>query len=126
MSPAPRCLGTHYSVDTPKAVEAGNPVCLEVTLRKGDMLYLPNCWWHAVHGGDGFNISLNYWFCQHRDKEDYAAYRSYLRATFDRTLVQLRSMQLPQSVLEEAEKDAELSIESKMNERKQFDWTKPK
>ena len=106
---------------SPTNAEATGMGC-RVTLHEGDMLYLPNCWWHSVHGGDGFNISLNYWFCQHPKKEDHNAYASYLQSTFEKTLTQLRSMQLPQSVLDEAQRDAVSMIEQKIDHRKQFDW----
>ncbi len=33
----------------------------DVTLHAGDALYLPACWWHAVSGGDGPNISFIHW-----------------------------------------------------------------
>ena len=43
---------------------------LEATLRRGDVLYLPCCWWHAVRGSHGRNLSLNYWFNLHPRKVD--------------------------------------------------------
>jgi len=120
MAPAPRSLGTHYSVlkELPEGVPS-----LDITLEAGDMLYLPICWWHSVHGGEGFNISLNYWFCQNKEKEDYDAYKTYLCDAFNRTLNQISSMHLPEKVVEEARKDVELNVESKLNHRKQFSWT---
>ncbi|CAE7212969.1 Jmjd7 [Symbiodinium pilosum] len=42
---------------------------LEVTVRAGDMLYLPACWWHCVEGSDDRNIILNWWFGQHVEKK---------------------------------------------------------
>ena len=35
----------------------------DVTLHAGDALYLPACWYHAVSGGSGPNISFIHW-CQ--------------------------------------------------------------
>lgn len=34
------------------------------TLRGGDALFVPNCWWHHVHSADDnrHSISLNFWF----------------------------------------------------------------
>lgn len=120
--PAPRSIGTHYSLLDNKAVEESGALQFEIVLEKGDVLYLPTCWWHSVHGGDGFNISLNYWFCQRPDKEDYVSYRNYLESAFDRTLKQLESMKLPQSVMSEALKDAESAVDTKLNARKLFRW----
>ncbi|KAL9971353.1 hypothetical protein ACROYT_G023866 [Oculina patagonica] len=34
----------------------------EVTLNKGDMLYIPQYWWHIVRSHDAPNIALNVWF----------------------------------------------------------------
>ena len=34
----------------------------EITLHAGDALYLPTCWWHAVTGGAGPNISFIHWY----------------------------------------------------------------
>lgn len=34
---------------------------IKVTLRAGDMLFLPIYWWHAVVGGDDITISINFW-----------------------------------------------------------------
>ena len=34
---------------------------LEITVHAGDALYLPTCWWHAVTGGKGPNISFIHW-----------------------------------------------------------------
>ncbi len=33
----------------------------EITVHAGDALYLPTCWWHAVTGGKGPNISFIHW-----------------------------------------------------------------
>jgi ribosomal protein L16 Arg81 hydroxylase len=33
----------------------------DVTLHAGDALYLPACWYHAVSGGSGPNISFIHW-----------------------------------------------------------------
>lgn len=43
---------------------------VRVELRAGDMLYLPIGWWHAVRGGNGPNISVNFFYGQHEDKVD--------------------------------------------------------
>ncbi len=34
----------------------------EITVHAGDALYLPTCWWHAVTGGKGPNISFIHWY----------------------------------------------------------------
>ena len=41
-----------------------------VTVRRGDVLYLPCDWWHAVRGSEGRNLSINYWFSLHESKRD--------------------------------------------------------
>ena len=43
-----------------------------VTVRAGDVLYLPCGWWHAVRGSVDFNLSVNYWFALHDEKKDQA------------------------------------------------------
>ena len=43
---------------------------IRVELKAGDMLYLPMGWWHAVRGGNGPNVSVNYFYGQHQDKVD--------------------------------------------------------
>lgn len=43
---------------------------IEVELREGDMLYLPAFWYHAVQGGDGFNVVLAWWAQVHPNKRD--------------------------------------------------------
>eukprot|EP00656_Telonema_subtile_P037874 TRINITY_DN422_c0_g1_i4.p2 TRINITY_DN422_c0_g1~~TRINITY_DN422_c0_g1_i4.p2 ORF type:complete len:258 (-),score=56.00 TRINITY_DN422_c0_g1_i4:208-981(-) len=43
---------------------------LKVRLEKGDMLYVPICWWHAVQGGEEWNQIVAYFFDQHEDKVD--------------------------------------------------------
>lgn len=35
---------------------------MEITLKEGDMLYLPSCWWHQVHSKAALNINLNFWW----------------------------------------------------------------
>ena len=45
----------------------------EVTVRRGDVLYLPCCWWHAVRGSAGRNLSVNYWYQLHEKKVDFNA-----------------------------------------------------
>jgi len=40
-----------------------------VHLKAGDMFYLPIFWWHAVAGGMGRNMILNWWCQQHPEKE---------------------------------------------------------
>ena len=61
-----------------QAIERGG---VEVTLVAGETLYLPCCWWHAVRGGEGPNLSLNYWYNMREDKMDQstdAAMRSMM------------------------------------------------
>ena len=36
----------------------------------GDLLYLPCGWWHAVRGSAAPNLSINWWFDLHPQKED--------------------------------------------------------
>ena len=40
------------------------------TVRRGDLLYLPLGWWHAVRGSQECNISVNFWFDLHPSKRD--------------------------------------------------------
>lgn len=42
------------------------------TVRRGDLLYLPLGWWHAVRGSQECNISVNFWFELHPSKRDEA------------------------------------------------------
>ena len=44
-----------------------------VELLQGDMLYLPAFWYHAVQGGDGFNVVLAWWAQVHPNKRDDAS-----------------------------------------------------
>jgi len=44
---------------------------VDVTVVKGDILYLPVFWYHDVSGESGRNISINYWYRQHPMKLDY-------------------------------------------------------
>ena len=44
----------------------------EATLRRGDLLYLPLGWWHAVRGSHEYNLSVNFWFGLHPSKRDEA------------------------------------------------------
>ena len=46
---------------------------IEVELQQGDMLYLPAFWYHAVQGGDGFNVVLAWWAQVHPNKRDEAS-----------------------------------------------------
>lgn len=39
------------------------------SVRRGDVLYLPCGWWHAVRGSAGRNLSINYWFGLHATKQ---------------------------------------------------------
>jgi len=41
-----------------------------VTVERGDVLYLPCGWWHAVQGSRGRNLSINYWFALRESKRD--------------------------------------------------------
>jgi len=41
---------------------------LEVTVRPGELLYLPPCWWHCVEGSEEPNMILNWWFDLHTEK----------------------------------------------------------
>ncbi|KAH7414264.1 hypothetical protein DE146DRAFT_30297 [Phaeosphaeria sp. MPI-PUGE-AT-0046c] len=46
-----------------KSSERGQSMGVEATLKKGDGLYIPKGWWHAVRGeGKGPIISVNWWF----------------------------------------------------------------
>merc|ERR1719330_877710 len=45
---------------------------VEVSLRAGDVLYLPCCWWHCVEGSEGRNMILNWWFHVHPEKRALA------------------------------------------------------
>lgn len=41
------------------------PRCVEVTIRAGEMLYIPTGWFHEVRstgGGSGGHLAFNYWF----------------------------------------------------------------
>lgn len=49
---------------------------LEVTIRAGEMLYLPSCWWHCVEGSEGRNMTLIWWFHMHADKKALATAHS--------------------------------------------------
>ena len=40
--------------------------CLEA----GDVLYLPQCWWHCVEGSVERNMILNYWLRIHPSKRE--------------------------------------------------------
>ena len=40
------------------------------TVNKGDLLYLPCGWWHAVRGSVEPNLSINWWFDLHAQKQD--------------------------------------------------------
>ncbi len=46
------------------------PLALRVTLRAGDALYLPCCWWHDVRSGGegGASLSVSYWCEQPAEK----------------------------------------------------------
>jgi len=46
---------------------------VDVTVRRGDILYLPAFWWHDVRGGSGRNVTVNYWYALHPIKLDYKA-----------------------------------------------------
>ena len=35
---------------------------VDVTVERGDILYLPAFWWHDVQGGAERNITVNYWY----------------------------------------------------------------
>ena len=43
------------------------------TVRRGDLLYLPLGWWHAVRGSRARNLSVNYWFALHPSKREPSA-----------------------------------------------------
>jgi len=47
---------------------------VHVTLKAGDMLYLPAFWWHGVTGSMERNMILNFWCDMHPQKEDIGAY----------------------------------------------------
>ena len=49
-----------------------------VTVRAGDVLYLPCGWWHAVRGSADFNLSVNHWFALHDEKKDQGLVMSWL------------------------------------------------
>ena len=40
-----------------------------VTLRAGEVLVLPACWWHFVVGGEGVNVAVNFWYLPSRMTE---------------------------------------------------------
>ncbi|CAD7699091.1 unnamed protein product [Ostreobium quekettii] len=131
--PSTTNVGTHYSLvpshrllsdqtDAEGFELVQNARCLRVTLRQGDMLYLPICWWHAVQGCEGSNVSLHYWFAQSRLKEDYDVYKSYLEVKFAHWVEQLETMDLPGGVMSEGRKEAKEMIEAKLKERQDFSW----
>jgi ribosomal protein L16 Arg81 hydroxylase len=37
-------------------------VAAELTLREGEMLYIPRCWWHHIITVSEVSLSVNYWF----------------------------------------------------------------
>ena len=39
-----------------------------VTVRAGDVLYIPTGWWHEITGAPGPNVSVNYWYRLRGDK----------------------------------------------------------
>jgi hypothetical protein len=47
-------------------LEAATPH--RASVHRGDVLYLPCGWWHAVQGSAGRNMSINYWFALHPHK----------------------------------------------------------
>ena len=47
-------------------------------VERGDMLYLPCGWWHAVRGSNDRNLSINYWFALHPDKAEARLLQSKL------------------------------------------------
>ena len=55
----PRLDGAEIAARFPKTA-AARP--LEVTVRKGDMLYIPLGWWHFIRALPGRNMSINYWY----------------------------------------------------------------
>jgi jumonji domain-containing protein 7 len=40
----------------------GAPSALEVTVKAGEMIYLPSGWWHEVYHEDDFVVAVNYWY----------------------------------------------------------------
>jgi hypothetical protein len=46
---------------------------VDVTVERGDILYLPAFWWHDVRGGPGRNVTVNYWYALHPMKLDFKA-----------------------------------------------------
>ena len=54
-------------------------VAEEVTVRAGEWLYLPACWWHRVTGGNGYNATLNLWFAMPEEKVDAKRRQAYER-----------------------------------------------
>ena len=65
---------SHVNFCTPHEAEKfpkmQNTTPYQTTVREGDVLYLPCGWWHAVRGGVGRNMSINYWFALHPRKQD--------------------------------------------------------
>ncbi|KAH8067622.1 cupin-like domain-containing protein [Aureococcus anophagefferens] len=59
----PRLDGAEIAARFPKTAGA-RP--LEVTVRKGDMLYIPLGWWHFIRALPGRNMSINHWYPQRR------------------------------------------------------------
>jgi len=55
----PRLDGAEIAARFPKTADA-RP--LEVTVRTGDMLYIPLGWWHFIRALPGRNMSINYWY----------------------------------------------------------------
>ena len=45
---------------------------IDISLKQGEMLYLPAYWYHCVQGGDGFNVLLAWWTDIHPRKHDDA------------------------------------------------------
>lgn len=43
----------------------------EVTLNRGDMLYIPQYWWHIVRSYDSPNIGINVWFAMFNFEEQF-------------------------------------------------------
>ena len=56
-----------------------------ITVEKGEMLYLPVGWWHAVSGGDGRNFTVNYWFELSESKRDADIAACYVLQGMDRS-----------------------------------------